>query len=419
MFFAPSGCMVTKSKQLLAVASLRKWTRLQPFSNLAGVAFEYVCLFGLHAFTIAFLLHRAEWGIPGWTVAPVGLLTFVLTGVVIHRIGLLGHESSHHLLLPNRFWNDVVANLTCFFPLWSSLSSYRAKHSGHHLHPNDPDHDPNWAGDKAADLYARFPMPRPSFIFQYYVKFFWPPFVLRNLVDLAKVLAVGNGPKGGDKRPWYQSPTAWGLLCLLGLIGVIRASEVWLEPTWVLIPPVTFHALVLVGMSLLPEAFYEGGKGAGLAYGRKWGAMFRLTFHAGVCLALCGLQLLTGLPITGYYLVFWVLPLVYVFPYLMLLREVYQHANLGRGKLDNSRIIHADPFTRWAVLGYGNDFHLVHHIYPNIPHYHLRGAHDELMETSESYREEFVETVGTFRAPVGKRSLLDSLAGKHRQPAGF
>jgi fatty acid desaturase len=260
-------------------------------------------------------------------------------------------------------------------------------------------------------------MPRPSFIFQYYVKFFWPPFVFRNLLDLAKVLAVGNAPKAAERRPWFKSPTVLGLLYLIALIGVIFTSEVTLKPEWVLVPPVAFHCLVLGIMSLLPKSFYEVGPSTGLAYSRKGGAMYRLTFHAIIFFALSGLQLLTGLEITLYYVLFWILPLVYVFPYLMLLREVYQHANLGRGKLDNSRIIYADPFTRWAVLAYGNDFHLVHHIYPNIPHYHLREVHAELMETSEAYREEFEETVGTFKAPEGKRSLLDSLSGRHRQPA--
>ncbi|MBU6302525.1 MAG: fatty acid desaturase [Verrucomicrobia bacterium] len=411
--------MVAKSSQLLAVDSLRRWTRLQPYSNLAAVGFEYACLLVVHAATILFLLQRDDWGLPIWMTVPVGLVTFVFTGVVLHRIGLLGHESSHHLLLPNRFWNDVIANLTCFFPLWSSLTSYRAKHSGHHLHPNDPEHDPNWAGDKAADLYARFPMPRPSFILQYYVKFFWPPFVLRNLVDLTKVLSVGSGPKSGPRRPWFKSPTLCGLLSLLLMIGVTRVSEINLVGAWVLLPPAAFLLTVLGIMALIPASFYEGAAAGGLAYSRKWGALYRLSFHGIVFLLLCGLQILTGLPITLYYALFWILPLVYVFPYLMLLREVYQHANLGVGKLDNSRIIHADPFTRWAVLGYGNDFHLVHHIYPNIPHYNLRGAHDELMKTSESYRAQFEETVGTFRAPSGKRSLLDSLTGRPRQAAGW
>ena len=401
--------MTVKASQLLAPSSLRRWTQVRRLENLACVLFEYVCIALVHAVAFAVFKQREDWGWPFWVNFPVGALTVIATGIIIHRIGLLGHESSHNLLVPNRLWNDVLANLLCFFPLWSSLTSYRAKHLGHHLHPNDPDHDPNWAGDKAAELYARFPMPRPSFIFQYYLKFFWPPFVFRNLLDLAKVLSVGAAPRDRKPVPWYQSTTILGIIHLSILVGLIFWSEQTFHGARILIVPGVYHLAVLGIMAFLPKSFYESGPVSGLAYGRKVGAFYRLNFHAFIFLAICALQIVTGEPITLYYVTFWILPLVYVFPYLMLLREVYQHANLGRGKLDNSRIIHADPFTVWAVLSYGNDLHLVHHIYPNIPHYHLNAAHQELMETSEVYRSQLEETVGTFRAPEGKRSLLDSL----------
>jgi fatty acid desaturase len=94
---------------------------------------------------------------------------------------------------------------------------------------------------------------------------------------------------------------------------------------------------------------------------------------------------------------------------------LYQHANLGTGTLDNSRIIYADPFTRWLLLGYGNDFHLIHHIYPNIPHYHLRAVHAKLVVESETYRKELEEVHGTVhpRGP-GQPTLAQSWAAPHR-----
>ncbi|MCB1093806.1 MAG: fatty acid desaturase, partial [Verrucomicrobiae bacterium] len=90
-----------------------------------------------------------------------------------------------------------------------------------------------------------------------------------------------------------------------------------------------------------------------------------------------------------------------------------------------SRIIHSDPFTQWAVLGYGNDFHLIHHIYPNVPQYALRGCHSQLMTDSEDYRNGIEETRGIIQ-PRGESAsdqpgLLDALADTgpmphHRHP---
>ena len=110
------------------------------------------------------------------------------------------------------------------------------------------------------------------------------------------------------------------------------------------------------------------------------------------------------------FLVLWIAPLIYVFPYFMLLREIYQHANAGREELDNSRVMHADPFTRWAVLGYGNDYHLIHHIYPNIPHDRLPEVHQTLMTESEEYRTVVDESHGIIQGRAGIPSLLDQLA---------
>jgi fatty acid desaturase len=55
----------------------------------------------------------------------------------------------------------------------------------------------------------------------------------------------------------------------------------------------------------------------------------------------------------------------------MLLRDIYQHTNADDGRLTNSRVAFADPFTRWAVFVYGQDMHIPHHLFPAIPHNRL------------------------------------------------
>ena len=356
------------------------------------------------------MTHLDDWGITGWArfwwSIPIALPFVILTGCIMHRIGLMGHESSHHMLLPNRRANDVLANLVCFFPLWSSLLSYRAKHSGHHRYPNDPGKDPNFAGSKDRLIFSRFPMNRPSFILNYYAKFFWPPFVLRNLADLFQVLSIGAGqPK---KLRFYQSPTKLGVLFLFALVGLIYAFEATGNPRMVVGGPIAVYLVAVAVWLAMPVGRFNGSQ-AKLSYSQKLSGLMRISFYAVAFIAISWIRHFGGFDFAPFYFVFWLLPLVYVFPYLMLLREVYQHANLGTGRLDNSRIIHSDPITRWAVLGYGNDFHLIHHIYPTIPHYHLRQAHQQLLRDSAEYRDSIVETVGTFRAPEGEHSLIDTL----------
>jgi fatty acid desaturase len=356
-------------------------------------------------------------------VVPFGVFTFLMTGCLIHRIGLIGHEASHGLLHPDRKLNDLLSDLLCFYPLWGSTDAYRNKHLGHHLHPNDPDLDPNMAGEKTEALYARFPMPRPAFIWNYYAKFFWPPFVLSNLVDLFRMLAIGRlpgkdedaivVPKKTDRiqklRGILQSPTFLGFVYLAVYVLTTRLLVVRGDLVGLFFGQLFFFIVAVAVWEWIPEESFKNIHRKSHAPPKKR-ALIRLLVYTGIISALEWARIPSGFHWGNYYILFWIFPLVYVFPYLMLLREIYQHANLGQGQFDNSRIIHADPFTRWALLGYGNDFHLIHHLYPNIPHYHLRAAHEALMESSPEYRESIKETVGTFQAPEGREPLLDSLS---------
>jgi hypothetical protein len=97
-----------------------------------------------------------------------------------------------------------------------------------------------------------------------------------------------------------------------------------------------------------------------------------------------------------------------------LLRDVYQHSNADAGRLTNSRVFFTDPFTRWAVFVYGQDMHIPHHLFPAVPHYRLRQLHELLKRNHEAYRNQVVETYGTFYNSRGDRTILDEMT---RHPA--
>jgi len=405
---------------LLDAPTLRTFTTLLPGRNLTHVLLDYLCIVLLHGAAIFVFEHWRNWGWSAWVLFPVVAITVLLTGAIIHRIALIGHESSHYLLVGSRRWNDILADLLCFFPLWGSLVNYRRKHTGHHLYPNQAGKDPNLGTVEAEKLFASFPMSRPASIYKYYALFLWPPFVLRNLLEMGRVLGVGT-PLGQSaqaaEKPSRMRPGAVGVGYLMVLFVVLtfakRAEDLSALIWW----PLACHALAIAVWSFLPRSYFEHHEGT-LNYSKKVAGLVRLTMYAVIMIVATWIRSFLGWPFGFYYLLFWLLPLLYVFPYLMLLRELYQHANLGTGNLDNSRIIYADPFTRWALLGYGNDFHLIHHIYPNIPHYHLRAAHALLLERSEEYRRQLVEVHGTVHhRGEGQATLAESWATEFH-PAG-
>jgi len=350
----------------------------------------------------------------GWTV-PVWMLSALIIGCLQHRIGLMGHEASHNLLARNRVLNDILGELLCFLPMFASIVQYRAKHLAHHLYPNNPDKDPNLGNGKAERLYAKFPMPKAEFVYQYYLKFFWPPFVLANLLDLIDVIAIGSGmgpvpdkPKKKDKQ--RRTASLLGVAYLFALILTLRLDH-WYGVPVVLSVGICWTVAFVVWLMLPRSAFFQGAR---LNFPIKLGGLMRFTFFTLLLGSLGYLAQETGWDPSLAFCVLWIFPLIYVFPYLMILREVFQHANAGKGRLDNSRIIHADLFTRWVLLGYGNDFHLIHHLYPNIPQYNLRRLHQKFTKESPEYKESIEENQGIHITQEGQPlSVLDALAVVH------
>jgi fatty acid desaturase len=112
------------------------------------------------------------------------------------------------------------------------------------------------------------------------------------------------------------------------------------------------------------------------------------------------------------FLLFWVAPLLTFYPLFMLLREIAHHANApDAGDFTNSRLFRVNPVMRWAVFPYGQDFHLLHHLFAMVPHHRMPQAHAILCEYPP-YRENVVVCQGYFWRRWGTKgpSLLEVLA---------
>ena len=102
-------------------------------------------------------------------------IAIILIGGIQHRLAGLGHESSHYSFMKNRTLNDLIPDLFCMFPLFTTIHFYRLFHMGHHQFTNDPDRDPdlqNLGQHKRAD---EFPMARRRFITVIYFCFLVAP----------------------------------------------------------------------------------------------------------------------------------------------------------------------------------------------------------------------------------------------------
>jgi hypothetical protein len=103
----------------------------------------------------------------------------------------------------------------------------------------------------------------------------------------------------------------------------------------------------------------------------------------------------------------------------MILRQLVQHGNGGRGWLTNSRTFLVGRLIRLAVFPMGQDYHLPHHLYATVPHYRLKKLHAALMDYPE-YREQAVVVEGYFfppHTPQTNPTVLDVL-GPEYAPKG-
>ena len=393
---------------LLNPQRLREWSEVHSWRNFGWLARDYACLFLVVGFAVGFHLLRGMHGMHWAWEVPVVVLAVFLMGILQHRIGLMGHEASHYLLLRDRAWNDRLANLLIFHPMFSDIRLYRNKHAGHHLHPNHPELDPNLQAGRLAQVYSKFPLEKQRFARCFYLMFFWPPFVLGILRYLFQSLAIGvlerpAGTAASDDR-MARLGRLWFILSAVVLLACVGTGR----QSWPLIGGLAAAALAVLACAPLQRFGDGGGTSASML---KWSALQRLGFNA-LLLMVGALSQRFGSQVIVGYLLLWICPLIYVYPYLMQLREIYQHANAGTGDLDNTRIMHVDVFTRWALLGYGNDFHLIHHLYPNIPHDRLAEVHEALLRESDEYAAAVPESYGVVNAPAGRRSILDLLARK-------
>jgi fatty acid desaturase len=390
-------------------------------TNLLFLAKEWLCLIALIGGAVVFAEYRQSWGLAWLWNVPVFLWAIVLIGGLQHRLAGLGHESSHYSFMKNRYLNDLIPDLFCMFPLLTTIHFYRVFHLGHHQYTNDPDRDPDLLNLGHGKRAGEFPMRRGRFIRVVYFCFMvapirflayqWAYFKVNTLgkgrnVYVDRVAADGRREPSDSVLRWG---TGLGLGYLVALNVVTRVLTGFDHPQWLWPAGIAGIGLVIaVTYGLRDSAIFQSPFRE--VYSPRFAGSLRLCYYTLLLILLAYVRWETGGRSAIYPILLWLVPLGTSFMFFMLLRDVYQHSNADAGRLTNSRVFFADPFTRWAVFVYGQDMHIPHHLFPAVPHYRLERLHDLLKSEHPNYREQVVETHGTFHDALGRPTILDEMS---------
>ena len=408
-------------KSLLTTPQVRqelmRLRRVDNFTNLGYLALDYFCIALVIATAVAFAERRAAWGLAwGWNT-PVFATAILVIGGLQHRLAGLGHESSHYTLLGNKFWNDLVGDLFCMFPVMSTVAFYRLFHLAHHQYTNDHDLDPDIVNLGPGKQLHLFPMPRWNAIFNIYFRFLIAPrsFSIYQW-EYFKINALGKGDNPYVRRVApleaariWPRPATWLGIVYLAAVNI----GAWVCTTFdrpILLAPLSLFAIVIA--SLVAHRLPDGWvfrSALRQPYSTRTASVLRLAFYTILLASLAALRRQTEGRSAIYTTLLWLVPLMTTFPYFMLLRDIYQHTNADDGRLTNSRVFRCDPLTTWAVFVHGQGLHIPHHLFPAIPHFRLRRLHRMLRSQSREYRKQVVECHGTFANRSGRPTILDVL----------
>lgn len=90
------------------------------------------------------------------------LLAVLIIGARMHALAILMHDATHYRFLKKRKWNDLITNITCMYPVFSSIEQYRDNHLRHHKHLNTEE-DPDWVAKLGKRAFT-FPKTKREFL---------------------------------------------------------------------------------------------------------------------------------------------------------------------------------------------------------------------------------------------------------------
>jgi fatty acid desaturase len=88
------------------------------------------------------------------------------------------------------------------------------------------------------------------------------------------------------------------------------------------------------------------------------------------------------------FLLYWLVPMVWIFPLIVRLKNISEHCGLSaESELQGSRDVTCSWLEGWLIAPHYIRLHLAHHLYPSVPFYHLPKMH-RLLTSFPVYREQ-------------------------------
>ena len=276
------------------------------------------------------------------------LVAIVIIGTQQHALFILSHEAAHYRLFGNRTINELFGRM-CAAAAGLSMCTYRVIHRLHHNHlygPQDPD----------IALHGGYPRGK------------W--YLVRKLLkDLSGLTAVKTyGYFFGNPT---QSDTADGPLDPLADTSPRLRAAARLDQKLVIALQVAVPALML----------WLGG----------WKAL-------------------------GLYLLLWVVPAITALQAILRLRAVCEHGAVAdmSSPLTAARTHAPCASLDWLVarallFPHHVNYHIEHHMYPAVPHYHLKRLHGLLASRGVLDQSEVLSIDLTLRKVFAEAQLRSSM----------
>jgi fatty acid desaturase len=392
--------------------TLQELRRTDNFTNVYYLVRTYLYLACVIGGTI-WCYHVNEWF---WLNVPITLIAIVLVGAGQHQLTGLAHEASHHILFKNRFWNDFVSDWFCMFPMYGATQHYRLQHIAHHQFINDPERDPDISQLQTSGHWLQFPVDKPTFL-KMLVKQLWLPNLFNFIRIRAKYNAMATDKNPYLKKGWKSNnvPVRVGIVYMLTLIGVLAWFVYDQNLLLLAVVPAVMYGAVMIFFRSLPATMYHQSRVHPVIPMRTM-SLLRTTHISLVFNGIAWLSLLDPYAAL-YYFLLWVLPIFTSFSFFMILRQIVQHGNGGRGWLTNTRVFRCNPFITFAVFPLGQDYHLPHHLFASVPHYRLKELHEALSQCEE-YRQQAVVVEGYFmpyEKPPTRPTVVEVLGPAYHQ----